>query len=131
MKRWRTESAAIRCLAAAALALVLVGGAPHGVRAESQAPVAATLSQAGLERIGDYLHNEVRTGKIPGGVLLIQQHGKPVYFESFGLRSVRTKQKMTPDTIFRIFSMSKAVTSVAAMMLVDYGRLSLDDPVSK
>lgn len=121
----------MRWLAAAALALVLASGAPHGVRAESRTSIAATPSQAGLERIGDYLHNEVRTGKIPGGVLLIQQHGKPIYFESFGLRSVRTKQKMTPDTIFRIFSMSKAVTSVAAMMLVDDGRLSLDDPVAK
>ena len=71
------------------------------------------------------------TGKIPGAILLIQQHGKPVYFESFGLRDPETRQPMTPDTIFQIYSMSKAVTSVAAMMLVDDGKLSLDDPVSK
>src|SRR6185436_1553455 len=51
--------------------------------------------------------------------------------ESFGLRSAQTKQRMTPDTIFRIYSMSKAITSVAAMMLVDDGKLSLDDSIAK
>jgi CubicO group peptidase (beta-lactamase class C family) len=131
MKRWRTDGAGRHRLAAAALALVLLGGSPHEVRAESRAPVATGLSPAGLDRIGSYLHNEILTGKIAGAVLLIQQHGKPVYLESFGMRSVAAKQRMTPDTIFRIYSMSKAITSVAAMMLVDDGRLSLDDPVSK
>jgi CubicO group peptidase (beta-lactamase class C family) len=131
MKRWRTDGAAGRYLVAAALALLFLGGAPDQVRAESPAPVAATIPRAGLDRIASYLHNEVLTGKIPGAVLLIQQHGKPVYFESFGMRSVAAKQRMTPDTIFRIYSMSKAITSVAAMMLVDDGKLSLDDPVSK
>ena len=61
-----------------------------------------------LAKIGDFFSNEVATGKIPGAVLLIQQHGKPVYLESFGVRDVATRQPMTPDTIFRIYSMSKA-----------------------
>ena len=120
-----------RGFAVAALAFFLVGGWLHEMRAESEASVAGSLSRAGLERIGAYLHDEVVTGNIPGAVLLIQQHGKPVYFESFGVRSVTTKLRMTPDTIFRIYSMSKAITSVAAMMLVEDGKLSLDDPVSK
>ena len=120
-----------RGFAVAALAFFLVGGWLHEMRAESQASVPGSFSRAGLERIGAYLHNEVVTGNIPGAVLLIQQHGKPVYFESFGVRSVTTKLRMTPDTIFRIYSMSKAITSVAAMMLVEDGKLSLDDPVSK
>ena len=96
-----------------------------------QAPLAPTFSRAALDRIGDTIRNEIATGKIPGAILLIQQHGKPVYFESFGVRDPETGQPMTPDTIFQIYSMSKAVTSVAAMMLVDDGKLSLDDPVSK
>src|SRR4029077_14082389 len=66
-----------------------------------------------------------------GAVLLIQQHGQPVLFESFGVRDVDSKRPMTTDTIFRLYSMSKAVTSVGAMMLVDDGMLSLDDPLSK
>jgi len=131
MKRWRTDGAARRSLVAAALAFLVLGGAPLRGRAESPVPAAASISREGLDRIASYLHNEVRTGKIPGAVLLIQQHGKPVYFESFGLRSAQTKQRMTPDTIFRIYSMSKAITSVAAMMLVDDGKLSLDDSIAK
>jgi len=130
MKRWRTDGAAKRCLVAAALALLFLGGSSHEARAEPKAPDAPTFSRAALERFGDDVRNEVATGKIPGAVLLIQQHGKPVYLESFGVRDPGSSQPMTPDTIFQIYSMSKAVTSVAAMMLVDDGKLALDDPVS-
>ena len=115
----------------AALALPILGGLTLQAQAEPKAPDAPTFSRAALERIGDNIRNEVTTGKIPGGVLLIQQHGKPVYFESFGVRDPASTQPMTADTIFQIYSMSKAVTSVAAMMLVDDGKLALDDPVSK
>ncbi|MDP1584057.1 MAG: serine hydrolase domain-containing protein [Bradyrhizobium sp.] len=120
---------------AAALALLLladVGGWPATASAES-APRAVSSSFAPdkLGRVGDYIRNEIATGKIPGAVLLIQQHGRPVYFENFGVRDVATRLPMTADTIFRLYSMSKPVTSVAAMMLVDDGRLSLDDPVAK
>ena len=135
MKRWRTDGAWRRWFAAAALALPLICGQTSQAQAEpkpkpTEAP-APTFSPAALERIGDYVRNEVTTGKIPGGVLLIQQHGKPIYLESFGVRDPGATQPMTPDTIFQIYSMWKAVTSVAAMMLVDDGKLSLDDPVSK
>ena len=68
---------------------------------------------------------------MPGAIMLIQQHGKPVYFENFGLRDVATRLPMTADTIFRLYSMSKPITSVAAMMLVEDGKLGLADPVAK
>ena len=129
MKRWRTKGAAGRYLVV--LAILLTAGWLHAVRAEPKAPNAPTFSRAALDRIGDEVRNEVATGKIPGAILLIQQHGKPVYFENFGVRDPDTGQPMTPNTIFQIYSMSKAVTSVAAMMLVDDGKLALDDPVSK
>ena len=77
------------------------------------------------------IRNEIATGKIPGAIVLIQQHGHPVYFESFGVRDVESRRPMTPDTIFRLYSMSKPITSVAAMMLVEDGKLALDDPVAK
>ena len=131
MKRWRTEDAAPRWLMAAALVLAFLGGLPDRAQAEPKGTEAPTFSRAALERIGDYVRNEVVTGMIPGAVLLIQQHGKPVYLESFGVRDPGSSQPMTADTIFQIYSMSKAVTSVAAMMLVDEGKLALDDPVSK
>jgi CubicO group peptidase (beta-lactamase class C family) len=131
MKRWQAENTALRCLAAAALAISLIAGCASELRAESQMPAVGTLSSAALKRLGDTIRNEIATGKIPGGVLLIQQHGKPVHLECFGVRDPDTGLPMTPDTIFQIYSMSKAVTSVAAMMLVDEGRLALDDSLAK
>lgn len=116
---------------ALALILAFLGGLPDRAQAEPKTTEAPTFSRAALARIGDYVRNEVATGMIPGAVLLIQQHGKPVYLESFGVRDPGSSQPMTADTIFQIYSMSKAVTSVAAMMLVDDGKLALDDPVSK
>ncbi|MGA7811304.1 MAG: serine hydrolase domain-containing protein [Bradyrhizobium sp.] len=94
-------------------------------------PPGAHFNPQKLERVGDYLRNEIATGKIPGAVLLIQQHGKPVYHQALGVRDVATQLPMTDDTIFRLFSMSKPITSVVAMMLIEEGKLSLNDPVAK
>ncbi len=131
MKRWRSNAVAICGLAAAALASVATAGSPDPLRAESATPIAGRFSREGLERVSDYIRNEIASGKIPGAILLIQQHGKPIYSESFGVRDVATKLPMSADTIFRLYSMSKPITSVAAMMLVEDGKLKLDDPVSK
>jgi CubicO group peptidase (beta-lactamase class C family) len=94
-------------------------------------PAGAHFNQQKLERVGEFLRGEIASGKIPGAIVLIQQHGKPVYHEFFGVRDFATKSPMTDDTIFRLYSMSKPITSVAAMMLIDEGRLRLDDPVAK
>jgi CubicO group peptidase (beta-lactamase class C family) len=134
MKRWRIDGFTRRRHVAGALALLLgavVAGLPGSGSAESPHPAREGLSSAKLQRVGDYFRNEVATGKIPGAVLLIQQHGHPVYFESFGVRDVESRRPMTADTIFRLYSMSKPITSVAAMMLVEDGKLRLDDPVAK
>ena len=134
MTQWRTDaSARRRGLAAFCALLVLAIVAGWSVRgsAEPASHVAASFSPAKLQRVGDYIRQEIAAGTIPGAVMLIQQHGHPVYFESFGVRDVASGRPMTADTIFRIYSMSKAITSVAAMMLVEDGKLALDDPVSK
>jgi CubicO group peptidase (beta-lactamase class C family) len=131
MKPWRTEVFSRGLRLAVALA-ISVGAPVNGLHAEPFAQNAARIfSGARLERVGDYLRNEIAGGKIPGAIMLIQQHGQPVYFESFGVRDVATRLPMTPDTIFRLYSMSKPITSVAAMMLVEDGKLALSDPVSK
>ena len=96
-----------------------------------QAADAPAPSAARLERITEFFENEVATGKLPGAVVLIQQHGKPVYLKCFGVQDVETKVSMTPDTIFALHSMTKPITSVAAMMLIDAGKLSPADPASK
>ncbi|HTB03030.1 MAG TPA: serine hydrolase domain-containing protein [Bradyrhizobium sp.] len=134
MKRWRTDgfSRWRRGLAALGLLIVaLAAGRPDAGSAETPAPILASFSPQKLQGIGDYFRNEVASGKIPGAVILVQQHGDPVYFQSFGLRDVATKIPMSPDTIFRLYSMSKPITSVAAMMLVEDGKLKLDDALSK
>src|SRR6201994_531654 len=112
---------------------VLLLSAACAVRAEGtfDIPAGAHFNPQKLEKIGEFFKNEVATGKIPGAIVLIEQHGKPVYHEFFGVRDPATKLPMTDDTIFRIFSMTKPITSVAAMMLIDQGKLKLDDPVEK
>jgi CubicO group peptidase (beta-lactamase class C family) len=117
-----------RRLAVTALLLLSVATGAH---AEQPANQPHTFSANGLAKVSDYIRNEVATGRIPGAILLIQQHGKPVYFENFGVRDIATELSMTADTIFRLYSMSKPITSVAAMMLVEDGKLALNDPVSK
>jgi CubicO group peptidase (beta-lactamase class C family) len=103
-----------------------------GIHARAQAdPGAAAPSPARLERLSAFFENEVATGKLAGAIVLIQRHGRPIYFKCFGVRDVATKQPMTPDTIFALHSMTKPITSLAAMMLIDNGKLALADPVSK
>src|SRR6202048_549048 len=131
MKPWRTDGAVLRLWVAAAIAILAAVGAQRQARAESPAPAARSFSPEGLARVSDYIRNEITIGKIPGAILLIRQHGKPVYFEKFGVRDVATQLSMSDDTIFRLYSMSKPITSVAAMMLVEDGKLGLADPVAK
>lgn len=128
MRRWRTDAAALR-LAAAVLFVAAVGVATKAYSDPSPA-ITSTFSADRLKRVGDYFENEVASGKIPGAVVLIQQHGKPVYFESFGFRDPVAHTPMTKDAIFRLYSMSKPITSVAVMMLVDDGKIALSDPLS-
>ncbi len=108
MKRWRTDGAAgRRRLIVAALAALLVTGWPYELRSETEASVAASFSRAALDRIGDYIRNEIATEKIPGAILLIQQHGKPVYFQSFGVRDIATKLPMTVSKYIPAFADAK------------------------
>ena len=94
-------------------------------------PPGAELSVEKLSPIEDFINGEIAAGRIPGAIVLIQRHGKPVYFKCFGMRDVDRGTPMTADAIFPIHSVTKTITSVAAMMLVDRGQLALDDPVSK
>nr|QDF39029.1 beta-lactamase family protein [Bradyrhizobium symbiodeficiens] len=127
MKPWKSDMFGRRAFIAALVLLVgMVGG-----KAGSEGRAVGTFSPEGLAKVSDYIRNEVATGKIPGAILLLQQHGKPVYYENFGVRDVATEISMSADTIFRLYSMSKPITSVMAMMLVEEGKLSLDDPVAK
>jgi CubicO group peptidase (beta-lactamase class C family) len=94
-------------------------------------PPKAPLSLEKLSRIDAFLNDQIAQGEIPGAIVLIQRHGKPVYFKWFGKRDVDAGIDMTRDAIFPLHSLTKTVTSFAAMMLIDRGKIRLDDPVSK
>ena len=120
MKHWKTDRRTLL------LGLLTAGFAPL---AQAGAAKPRRFSPALQARLNECFGNEVSTGKIPGAIALVQQHGKAIYFEAFGRRDAANP--MQPDAIFRLYSMSKPVTSVAAMMLVEEGALRLGDPLSK
>ncbi len=120
--------------AVALIALLTLLSLVPVARAEPAAfgpPPGAKLSVEKLSTIADFINGEIAGQRIPGAIVLVQQHGKPVYLKWFGLRDPDKGTPMTEDAIFPIHSVTKTVTSVAAMMLVDRGKVALDDPVSK
>lgn len=94
-------------------------------------PADVGLSAERLDRITQWLKADVDKGTIPGAVLMIVRNGKVAYFESVGQLDPETKAPMRKDAIFRIYSMSKPITSVAVMMLAEQGKLSIDEPIAK
>ena len=112
---------------------VLMLGAAPPARAEGtfDIPAGAHFNQAKLAKVSEFFRNEVATGKIAGANVLIQQRGKPVYHETFGVQDVVSKTPISDKTIFRLSSLTKAITSVVAMELVQDGKIKLDDPLSK
>jgi len=95
------------------------------------APETVGVSSQRLERLSAILRNTVADGQAAGIVSLVARHGRVVHFEAFGQQDLERHVPMAKDTLFRIASQTKAVTSVAAMMLVEEGKLLLGDPVSK
>jgi len=94
-------------------------------------PEQVGLSTDRLNKITATLRGDVEKGAIPGAILVVGRHGKVALFEAVGARDPATKAPMTKDAIFRIYSMSKPITSVAAMMLFEDGKFSLAEPASK
>ena len=94
-------------------------------------PEAVGVSAERLERIRPVMQGYVDDGNLPGFLTVVARRGKIVHFETIGMRDVENKKPVEPDTIFRIYSMSKPITSVAVMMLYEEGRFQLGTPVSK
>jgi len=111
----------------------LLAPAP-GARAEDRPPArpeAAGFVPSKLKRIDALLNEAVEKHQIAGSVALLIRKGQVGYLHAAGLRDVEARAPMTSDTLFRIASMTKPITSVAVMMLVDEGKLQVTDPVSK
>ncbi len=94
-------------------------------------PSTLGFSEERLTRIRDLLAADSASGRIPGAVVLIARHGKVALFDAVGKQNATMGTAMTRDAVFRIYSMTKPITTVAAMMLVEEGRLRLDDPIAK
>jgi CubicO group peptidase (beta-lactamase class C family) len=91
----------------------------------------AAVSEVLRDELRSAMEKPIADGKVEGMIHLVVLDGKIVYSEAAGYRDVADKKPFTADTIVRIYSMSKPVTSVAAMTLFDKGKFKLDDPVAK
>jgi len=94
-------------------------------------PEEVGLSSARLGRITDHLRRYIDAGKLSGTLTLVARRGKVAYFEPLGHLEIERTRPVTPDSIFRIYSMTKPISSVGLMMLWEEGRFQLDDPVRK
>ena len=93
-------------------------------------PAEAGLDPARLERIDRHFAKYVDDGRLAGWLVTVSRHGKLAYVSSYGERDKEAGLPVTSDTIWRIYSMSKPITSVAAMILYEEGAFQLTDPVS-
>jgi len=132
MSRWKIKAAT-----AALAALLVAATVALPVYARELQPLAAAapeqvgMSGERLARITTVLKKEIAEGKLPGAVVLVARKGKIVYSDAIGSQDKGANTPMKLDSIFRIYSMTKPLASVAAMMLVEDGVIQLTDPVSK
>ncbi len=113
------------------LGLAFAGAVAGSALAQGSVAEQAGFAPDRLAKITEKLKADVASGTLPGAVVLISRKGKTAYFEAMGAVDPQTKAPMPKDGIFRIYSMTKPLTSVAAMMLVEEGRMQLSDPVAK
>src|SRR5579884_75306 len=122
-----------RCLMLACVLVASVVGCVLFLKDPPPSPeaVATGLDTAKLERLDALVHEAVEGKQIAGAVVLLARHGRIGHLKAIGWRDLEAQAPMTTDTLFRLGSMTKPITSVAVMMLVEEGKLRLDDPVSK
>jgi CubicO group peptidase (beta-lactamase class C family) len=123
---------ALRAAIASALAVFALAG---NARADSSLPLATPeevgMSSERLERLSHRMRSYVEAKKLAGIVTLVSRRGQVIHLEAFGSQSLETQAPMKSDSLFRIYSMTKPITSVATLMLYEEGKLRLADPVSK
>jgi CubicO group peptidase (beta-lactamase class C family) len=125
---------AILAFVAVGVALALSQSAaadPASPRLSSTQAAHVGMSADRLNRLTDTFEARVKAGEAAGYVLLVARHGRVVYQHSFGVQALDSRQPMRADTLFRIASMTKPVTAVAALTLIEQGKLSLADPVKR
>ena len=116
----------LRSLALMMVAWPLVMAAQPAAKPED-----AGMSTERLKRIHESIQRHIDAGEICGAVTVVARRGHVVNFEAHGLMDIESKKPMEKDTIFRLASMTKPITGVAVLMLVEEGKIRLNDPVSK
>jgi CubicO group peptidase (beta-lactamase class C family) len=120
----------IACVIGAFLLIASASAQPSRVFVSAR-PESAGMSAERLARIDRFLDEQVEKQNIPGAVAFVARNGKVVYYKAFGYDDIEKQTPLRKDHIFRIASQTKAITSIAALMLFEEGAYSLDDPVSK
>ena len=118
-------------LAACVLLLALVALPLAGDVFPRAKPEEVGLSSERLARINEMMQRHITAGEITGGVTLVARKGRVAHLEAHGVMDQDTKKPMAKDSVFRIASMTKPVTGVAIMMMMEEGKLRITDPVSK
>lgn len=121
----------ILVLLLSALSVSIVLAEERRLEAQSFRPGEIGLSDEKLQQITEHLQQEVDEGRIAGAVAAVSRHGRVGYLQAVGWKDLEAKQAMQVDSLFRIASMTKAITSAAIMSLVEDGAVALDDPLSK
>ena len=109
--------------------MLLAQKVPHGFA--SGTPENAGMSSLRLQMASELIDQYIEEGKLPGGVFMAARHGQVVFYKTAGNRSTNPETPYREDDIFRIASMTKAVTTVAIMQLYEDGKIGLDDPAHK
>lgn len=94
-------------------------------------PEAVGFCSQRLKRVDDYITSAIAQNEVPNAAILVARSGKIVYQTLVGQRDIEAGEPLQPDTIYRIASMSKPITAVAAMMLLEEGKVQLEDPIAK
>ena len=110
---------------------LLVGSALFSATLPKSPPEEVGLSADRLKRVGALVQRYIEKGEIAGAVSLVARRGRIAHFEAQGVMDLESQKPMQTDSIFRLASMTKPITSLAVMMLHEEGRFLLDDPVSK
>jgi len=132
MRPLRLASTALLSCALVPLALAAQQGAPHPASPSasgSSSSADAAFVPGRLSRVDFWIESLIAQRKIPGAVALLVKDGQVAYYKAWGVRELGKPDPLRTDDIFRIASQTKAITSLAAMMLWEEGRFELDDPV--
>jgi CubicO group peptidase (beta-lactamase class C family) len=118
-------------LLALAFTLVMASPKPMGAAGATTRPEDAGLSTERLQRVGELVQRHLGAGSFSGAVTLVARNGRIVHHEAYGVMDLDSKKPMAKDGIFRIMSMTKPVIGVAVLMMMEEGKVRLQDPISK